>query len=31
MQYFEQTHVHVYTKMQQPCGENKLTLGEIRL
>ena len=31
MQYLEQTHGHVYTKMQQACGKNKLTLGETKL
>ena len=26
--YFEQMHENVQAKMQQFCGENKLTLGE---
>ena len=31
MQYLEQAHRHVHTKMQQVSSENKLTLGEIKL
>ena len=28
---YKQTHKNIYTKMQQACGKNKLTLGETKL